>query len=65
MLRADAPDLLEHYGDDVVPLGFGDGCGRSIVDSTEPRRPKRYCDRCAKMAGQTINAGLAKRLARG
>ena len=60
VLRADAPDLLEHYDENIVPLGYGDGCGRIILDTTEPRRPKIYCDRCAKKAGKTLNAGLAK-----
>jgi hypothetical protein len=60
VLRKDAPDLLERYGDNIVPLGHGDGCGLIILDSTEPRAPKKYCDRCAKKAGETMNAGLAK-----
>jgi hypothetical protein len=57
VLLDNAPDLLGCY----VPLGYGDGCGRVIVDSPEPRAPKRYCDRCAARAGRTLNAGLAKR----
>ena len=60
VLRAVAPDLLEHYGDNIVPLGSGDGCGLIIADSTEPRPPKKYCKRCSARAGTTMNAGLAK-----
>jgi hypothetical protein len=58
-LRRHAPDLLEHRGDNVVWIG-GDGCGTIILDSSEPRPPKKYCDGCAKKAGNTMNAGLAK-----
>jgi hypothetical protein len=60
VLRKHAPDLLEHYGDNIVPLGAGDGCGRIILDSREFRPPKRYCDRCSARAGKTMNAGLVK-----
>lgn len=60
VLRYNAPDLLEHYGENIVPLGSGDGCWTIILDSTEPRAPKKYCDRCAAKAGNTMNAGLAK-----
>ena len=60
VLRYNAPDLLEHYGENIVPLGDGDGCWTIILDSTEPRAPKTYCDRCARKAGNTMNAGLAK-----
>jgi hypothetical protein len=60
ILRYNAPDLLEHYGENIVPLGSGDGCWTIVHDSTEPRAPKKYCDRCARKAGTTMNAGLAK-----
>jgi hypothetical protein len=60
VLRYNAPDLLEHYGENIVPLGDGDGCWTIILDTTEPRAPKKYCDRCAAKAGNTMNAGLAK-----
>jgi hypothetical protein len=60
VLRKHAPDLLEHYGDNIVPLGYGDGCGLITPDSHEPRPPKKYCERCRAKAGTTLNAGLAK-----
>jgi hypothetical protein len=60
VLRYNAPDLLEHYGENIVPLGSGDGCWTIIIDSTKERPPKKYCDRCARKAGKTMNAGLAK-----
>jgi hypothetical protein len=60
VLRANAPDLLAHYGDNIVPLGHGDGCGVIMLDSSEPRPPKKYCEDCSKKAGNTMNAGLAK-----
>jgi hypothetical protein len=60
VLRYNASDLLEHYEENIVPLGPGDGCWSIIPDSTECRAPKRYCDRCAAKAGNTMNAGLAK-----
>jgi hypothetical protein len=60
VLRKHAPDLLEHYGENIVPLGYGDGCWAIILDTTEPRPPQKYCDRCDQKAGNTMNAGLAK-----
>jgi hypothetical protein len=57
------PDMFtEEHPDYVplVPLGYGDGCFRIIPDTTQPRKPKRYCDWCAARAGNTMNAGLAK-----
>jgi hypothetical protein len=60
ILRYNAPDLLEHYGENIVPLGPGDGCFRIIEDTREPRIPKRYCERCRQKDGKTMNAGLAK-----
>jgi hypothetical protein len=60
VLRKHAPDLLEHYGDNIVPLGYGDGCGVITQDSREPRPPKKYCGRCRAKAGTTMNAGLTK-----
>jgi hypothetical protein len=60
VLAKHAPDLLEHYGENIVSLGHGDGCGTIILDSTEPRAPKTYCVRCADRTGNTMNAGLAK-----
>lgn len=69
VLRFNAPDMLDdpdHPGYvPFIPLGYGDGCGLVIYDTPLPRRlqrmPKRYCDRCAARAGNTLNAGLAKR----
>jgi hypothetical protein len=61
VLRYNAPDLLEHYGENIVPLGSGDGCGAIMYDTTADRAPNIYCPRCAKQAGRTLNAGLAKR----
>jgi hypothetical protein len=60
VLRYNAPDLLEHYGENIVPLGLGDGCWTITLDSTKERAPKKYCDRCARKAGNTMNAGLAR-----
>jgi hypothetical protein len=60
VLRKHAPDLLEHYGDNIVSLGYGDGCWKIICDTTEPRPPKKYCAGCRAKAGITMNAGLAK-----
>jgi hypothetical protein len=60
VLAYNAPDVLEHYGENIVPLGFGDGCGAIFPDSSEPRAPKLYCAACSEKAGRTLNAGLAK-----
>ncbi len=60
VLAKHAPDLLERYGDNIVPLGAGDGCGLIFVDSLADRVPKRYCERCRKKAGNSMNAGKAK-----
>ena len=45
-----------------VPLGYGDGCGLIIVDTSDvrPSPPRKYCDRCLRKAGKTLDAGLAK-----
>jgi len=55
-----APDLLEHYGENIVPLGHGDGCGVIILDPLLERRPKMYCEQCRKQTGNTMNSGKAK-----
>jgi hypothetical protein len=60
VLRYNAPDLLKYYGENIVPLGSGDGCFVIVEDTREPRLPRAYCDRCAKKAGRTMNAGLVK-----
>jgi len=63
VMRFNAPDMFADENPGRVPLmpqGYGDGCGAIILDSTQPRRPKRYCDRCSARAGRTLNAGLAK-----
>jgi len=69
ILRVNAPDIVDdpdHPGYvPYVSLGYGDGCGVIIVDTPLPRSlqrmPKRYCDRCAKRAGNNPKtAGLAK-----
>jgi hypothetical protein len=59
VLRFNAPDLLEYYGDNIVWVG-SDGCGTIFADTNEPRLPKLYCPRCARKAGNTMNAGLVK-----
>lgn len=48
-LRKHAPDLLEHYGENIVPLGNGDGCFTIMEDGGlgRPSPPKAYCQRCA------------------
>jgi hypothetical protein len=58
-LRRTAPAYLQRFPDALV-FGGGDGCFTIIPDSVEPRHPKKYCDRCAKRAGNTKNAGLTK-----
>jgi len=60
VLRKHAPDLVEHYGDNIVSLGYGDGCWKITCDTTEPRPPKKYCKRCRGKAGIAMSAGLAK-----
>jgi len=60
VLAKHAPDLLEHYKENIVPLGAGDGCGVIFVDTLAERTPKMYCERCRKQAGNTMNAGKAK-----
>jgi len=60
VLAKHAPDLLEHYGENIVPLGHGDGCGVIILDSLLERRPKMYCEPCRKQTGNTMNSGKAK-----
>lgn len=61
VLRKHAPDLLEHYGENIVPRGTGDHCGAIILDSSEPRAPKKYCARCRGRVGNTMNHGFSKR----
>jgi hypothetical protein len=69
VLRSNAPYVFRK--DDppgyvpLVWLGYGDGCGLIFADTRLPkpltRMPKRYCDRCAKKAGNNPRtAGLAK-----
>lgn len=63
VMRFNAPDMFTQEHPDhvpLVPLGEGDGCGMIMLDSSEPRTPKRYCPRCSARAGRTLNAGLAK-----
>ena len=64
VMRFNAPDMFtddEHPGYvPFVPHGYGDGCFAIIRDTTEPRRPKRYCAKCRSKDGLTLNAGLAK-----
>jgi hypothetical protein len=60
-MRYNAPDMVDADGNELrMSCGDGDGCGTIILDSREPRPPKRYCDRCAARAGRTMNAGLVK-----
>jgi hypothetical protein len=65
VMRLNAPDMFtEEHPDYVpyVPLGYGDGCGLIIADTSDvrPSPPRKYCDRCGDRAGNTMNAGLAK-----
>jgi hypothetical protein len=60
VLRYNAPDLYEDGASLVWAADYGDGCGIIIPDTLVPRPPKKYCERCAKKAGNTMNAGLAK-----
>ena len=65
-MRFNAPDMFteEHprLRATYVPLGYGDGCGLIIVDTSDvrPSPPRKYCDRCRAKAGKTLDAGLAK-----
>ena len=58
-LRRVAPAYLERFPDGAVWVG-GDGCFTIIADSSEPRHPNQYCQRCSKRTGRTRNAGLTK-----
>jgi hypothetical protein len=65
VMRLNASDMFTKEHEDYVPyvpLGYGDGCGLIIVDTsdTRPSPPRKYCDRCGDRAGNTMNAGLAK-----
>jgi hypothetical protein len=60
VLRNNAPDIWEDGGSLIWAAAYGDGCGVIILDSSEPRPPNKYCEDCAKKAGNTMNAGLAK-----
>jgi hypothetical protein len=65
VMRFNAPDMFTKEHPDYVPyvpLGYGDGCRLIIVDTSDarPSPPRKYCDRCAAKAGNTMNAGLAK-----
>jgi hypothetical protein len=65
VMRFNAPDMFTEEHPDYVPylpLGYGDGCGLIIVDTSDvrPSQPRKYCDRCSRKAGKTLDAGLAK-----
>jgi hypothetical protein len=47
VIRFNAPDLQGCH----VPLGAGDGCGQIILDSSQPRQPKKDCERCRARRG--------------
>jgi hypothetical protein len=63
VVRYNAPDLVGDHGHvpSLIFLGHGDGCGLIFVDSSKPRRPNRYCDRCRARDGKNPSAnGKAK-----